>query len=86
MKKSDLFTKLMPYLVGYKAYRWLGYNKFKPMTLTYSVTAACQSRCKTCQIGAMFCQDPSRAEKDLKLDEIEKIFSSIQPVYFFNIS
>lgn len=86
MKKTDLFTKLMPYLAGYKMYRLFGYNKFKPMTLTYSVTAACQSKCKTCQIGAMFCQDPQRAEKDLKLDEIEKIFSSIQPVYFFNIS
>lgn len=56
------------------------------MTLTYSVTAACQSRCKTCQIGAMFCQDPSRSQKDLKLDEIEKIFKTMKPVYFFNIS
>jgi MoaA/NifB/PqqE/SkfB family radical SAM enzyme len=34
----------------------------------------------------MFCQDPSRAKKDLKIDEIEKIFKSMKPVYFFNIS
>ncbi len=86
MKKSDLFTVLMPYLAGYKFNRWLGYKNFSPMTLTYSVTAACQSRCKTCQIGAMFCQDPTRPQKDLKLDEIEKIFSSMKPVYFFNMS
>ena len=86
MKKSDLFTKLMPYLISYRANRWFGYKKFNPMTVTYSVTAACQSRCKTCQIGAMFCQDPSRAEADLTLDEIEKIFKTIKPVYFFNIS
>lgn len=86
MKKSDLFTKLMPYLASYKMNRWFGYRNFYPMTLTYSVTAACQSKCKTCQIGAMFCQDPTRREKDLKLEEIEKIFKSMKPVYFFNMS
>ena len=86
MKKSDLFTVLLPYLGSYKLNRWFGYKNFHPMTLTYSVTAACQSRCKTCQIGAMFCQDPTRPEKDLKLDEIEKIFASMHPVYFFNMS
>lgn len=86
MKKSDLFTKLMPYLASYKMNRWFGYRSFNPMTLTYSVTAACQSRCKTCQIGAMFCQDPTRPQKDLKLEEIEKIFKSMKPVYFFNMS
>lgn len=86
MKKSDLFTVLLPYLTSYKMYRWFGSEKFNPMTLTYSVTAACQSRCKTCQIGAMFCQDPTRPQKDLKLDEIEKVFKSMKSVYFFNMS
>lgn len=86
MKKSDLFTKLAPYLFDYRLNRWFGYMKFNPMTVTYSVTAACQSRCKTCQIGEMFCQDPTRSQKDLSLDEIEKIFSSMKPVYFFNMS
>lgn len=86
MKKIDLFTKLLPYLSSYKCNRWFGFQNFSPMTLTYSVTAACQSRCKTCQIGAMFCQDPTRPEKDLKLEEIEKIFQSMNPVYFFNMS
>jgi MoaA/NifB/PqqE/SkfB family radical SAM enzyme len=56
------------------------------MTLTFSVTAACQSKCKTCQIGALYCQDPERAKKDLTLEEIEKIFKSMKPVYFFNLS
>ena len=86
MKKSDLFTVLMPYLASYKCSRLFGWQKFHPMTVTYSVTAACQSRCKTCQIGAMFCQNPKRAEGDLTLDEVEKIFSSMHPVYFFNMS
>lgn len=86
MKRSDLFTKLVPYLFDYRMNRWFDRQKFDPMTLTYSVTAACQSRCKTCQIGAMFCQDPTRSQNDLKLSEIEKIFQSMNPVYFFNIS
>lgn len=86
MKKSDLFTKIAPYLFDYRMNRWFGRKNFHPMTLTYSVTAACQSRCKTCQIGAMFCQDPTRPEKDLTLTEIEKIFQSMHPVYFFNMS
>lgn len=86
MKKSDLFTKIASYMFDYRMNRWFGRKKFNPMTITYSVTAACQSRCKTCQIGAMFCQDPTRPQKDLKLDEIEKIFKSMKPVYFFNMS
>lgn len=86
MNKSDLFFKLGPSLIAYRLNRWFGYHNVSPITLTYSVTAACQSRCKTCQIGAIFCQDPSRAKRDLKLEEIEKIFASMKPVYFFNMS
>lgn len=86
MKKTDLFTKIIFYLFDYKMNRWFGRKKFNPMTLTYSVTAACQSRCKTCQIGAMFCQDPTRVHRDLSLEEIEKVFKTMHPVYFFNMS
>lgn len=86
MKKSDLFTKLLPDLCRYRMNRWFGFKNFNPITLTYSVTAACQSRCKTCQIGAMFYQHPDRVKKDLSLNEIEKIFRTMKPVYFFNMS
>ena len=86
MKKTDLFTKIFPYLSQYHRNRLFHTQTFQPMTVTYSVTAACQSRCKTCQIGQMFCQDPTRPEKDLRLDEIEKIFRTMKPVYFFNLS
>ncbi len=86
MNKSDLIFKLSPQLTSFRMNRWFGYKNFHPMTLTFSVTAACQSKCKTCQIGALYCQDPSRAKKDLTLIEIEKIFKSMKPVYFFNLS
>lgn len=86
MNKSDLIFKLGPSLTAYRLNRWFGYPNINPITVTYSVTAACQSRCKTCQIGAMFCQDPTRAQRDLKLYEIEKIFASMKHVYFLNMS
>lgn len=86
MKKSDLIFKLGPSLVSYRLNRWFGLKNFNPMTLTYSVTAACQSRCKTCQIGHMYMEHPERAKNDLTLEEIEKIFKTMKPVYFFNMS
>lgn len=86
MNKNDFVTKLLPRFVTYKTYRWFGAGKIDPITLTYSVTAACQSRCKTCQIGHMYMEHPERAEHDLTLEEIEKMFRTMKPVYFFNIS
>lgn len=86
MNKNDFFTKLFPRLITYKLNRWLGYGNFQPITVTYSVTAACQSRCKTCQIGRMYHEHPERAKLDLSLSQIERTFSTMKPVYFFNIS
>ncbi len=86
MNKSDFIIKLFPRLLTYKLNRYTGYKNINPITVTYSVTAACQSRCKTCQIGHMYMEHPERAANDLRLDEIEQIFSTMKPVYFFNIS
>jgi len=86
MNKSDFMTKILPRLLQYKLYRAFGYGRIDPITLTFSVTAACQSRCKTCNIGHLWLENPVRSEKDLTLAEIEKIFASMRPVYFFNIS
>ena len=79
-------NRLLTNLLKYRCYKWFGYNKYQPITLTYSVTAACQSNCKTCQIGKMYQSHPERIEDDLKIEEIERIFASMKPVYFFNIS
>jgi MoaA/NifB/PqqE/SkfB family radical SAM enzyme len=57
-----------------------------PITLTYSITAACQSKCKTCNIGSRYQNNPKLRERDLSLDEIERIFHSIGHVFFFNVS
>ena len=86
MNSKDFVFKLFPMLIRYKMNRYFGYQNFNPMTFTFSVTAACQSRCKTCQIGHLYMEDPTRAEEDLTIDEIEKIFQSMGTTYFFNIS
>lgn len=86
MNIRDFLIYLYPKTLQYRASR-AGLSKpGSPITLTLSVTAACQSRCKTCNIGLEYQKDPRRKEKDLKLDEIEKIFRSLGHVYFLNIS
>jgi len=57
-----------------------------PINLTFSVTNMCQSRCKTCSIWRTYLDQRSRFSDELTLDEIEKIFSGVGQVYFFNIS
>lgn len=86
MNKSDLLFRLAPRLLSFRLYRWFGFGRFQPITLTFSVTAACQSRCQTCRIGETFHRHPERAKEDLRIDEIEKIFASMHSVYFFNMS
>ncbi len=86
MNLSVFIKELLPKSVNYKLAR-RGLTKPKnPITLPFSVTAACQSRCKTCQIGRLYRENPQRANEDLTLSEIEKIFRSMGHIYFFNIS
>ena len=84
--KRDYLTYLLPKTLRYRAARRGGMSPGDPITLTYSVTAACQSRCKTCNIGLKYRENPQRRQDDLSLEEIERIFSSLGRVYFFNIS
>jgi MoaA/NifB/PqqE/SkfB family radical SAM enzyme len=90
IKASDSLMGWNPYLI-LKAFlfrldRSSCCTSGNPLTLTYSVTAACQSRCKTCNIGLKYQRDPNRKEKDLTIKEVEKIFKNLGPIYFFNIS
>lgn len=58
----------------------------RPLTLTFSVTNQCQSRCQTCRIWELYRTKPDIKDTELTLDEIAKIFRSIGHIYFFNIS
>ena len=86
MNVKDYVTCLLPRTLNYRAARLGLLIPANPITLTYSVTAACQSRCKTCNIGLKFQQNPKRKADDLSLAEIEKVFKSLGQIYFFNIS
>lgn len=86
MNARDYFTQILPRVLQYK----FTYHNLKkpmgPMTLTFSVTNLCQSRCQSCNIWDIYKKRPGMWKNELSLDEIEKTFRSIGPIYFFNIS
>jgi len=86
MNAKDYLTRILPKTLEYQLARAGFIRPANPITLTYSVTAACQSRCKTCNIGLKYQQNPKRKELDLDLEEIEKIFRTMGQIYFFNVS
>lgn len=86
MKLHDYLFDVAPRIPGYQATRRGWRASAQPLTLTFSVTAACQSRCKTCNIGNVYLDNPKIAKNNLSLEEIEKVFRSLGRIYFFNVS
>ncbi len=86
MKLFDYPARIAPRAIYDRAVRRGLAAPVSPLVLTFSVTGACQSRCKTCRIGERHQADPSIAARDLSLDEIERIFATTGPVTFFNVS
>jgi MoaA/NifB/PqqE/SkfB family radical SAM enzyme len=78
----QIAPKALPYALARR--RWI--RPPKPLTLTFSVTAACQSRCLTCRIGSVYLANPEIARQNLTLEEIEETFRSLGRLYFLNIS
>lgn len=86
MDVKPLALRIPPRLITYKLAR-MGLPVRGPfLTLTHSVTRACQSRCKTCHIGSRYLESPESPKEDLSLREIEKIYKSIGSICFYNIS
>ena len=77
---------LIPRMIGYKLSKFGLMKPPAPIAVVFSVTTACQSLCKSCNIGLVYQKNPSIAKDDLKIEEIEKMFSSMDPVFYFNIS
>lgn len=86
MKLVDYVFSVAPRAVAYAAVRHGLLAPINPLTLTFSVTAACQSRCRTCNIGNVYLDNPKIAKNNLSLEEVEKVFKSLGRVYFFNVS
>jgi len=82
LPSPDLALKL----VGFRLARALRVTPPLPINLTFSVTNRCQSQCATCNIWRCYRDDPARLREELTLPEIERVFRSIGPVYFFNLS
>ena len=86
MRIRDYLLKVAPRAPYYEATRRGWVKPINPLTLTYSVTAACQSRCKTCNIGNVYLANPALAKNDLSLEEVERVFTRLGEIYFFNVS
>ena len=92
MKRHAYLRELLPRMARFWLARAGMVEPGGPITLTFSVTNWCQSRCKTCNIWRFYA-DPEFApdlyrlrRRELALDEIERIFRSMSHIYFFNIS
>ncbi|MBW1923262.1 MAG: radical SAM protein [Deltaproteobacteria bacterium] len=78
--------RILPKMIRYRLFRLGIGGPGMPFNLTYSVTNRCQSRCKTCRIWELYRKDPAKAQEELDLQEIERIFRSMGRVEIFNIS
>jgi len=78
--------EVLPKIIRYRLHMLGLISPGTPLNLTFSVTNACQSRCRTCAIWKLYEDNPSRRNEELNIDEIEKVFQSLGHVYIFNVS
>lgn len=86
MKLPRSVSELLPRLAGFKLAMTGAIEPPAPINLTLSVTNMCNSRCQSCDIWKIYPAEKERLSEELTLEQIEKIFRSVGPVYFFNIS
>ncbi len=86
MKLPRSISELVPRLAGYRLSRSRVVEPPAPINLTLSITNQCNSRCQSCDIWKIYPAEKKRLPEELSVSEIERIFASIGPVYFFNIS
>jgi MoaA/NifB/PqqE/SkfB family radical SAM enzyme len=72
------------YWLGYNLFIRFGWPKILPSFLTFSVNNYCNQLCKTCNIWK---SNPiEEKKKELKLEEIEKIFSQFPKIFWLTIT
>jgi MoaA/NifB/PqqE/SkfB family radical SAM enzyme len=86
MRAADFPTRIFPKTLAFRAARARLTKAPAPMTLTFSITNACQSRCRTCNIWRLYPDHVQDPRDELRLEEIERVFASLGPLYFFNFS
>lgn len=77
--------ELLPALANYALARRGLIKPRHPILLNYSITNKCQSKCTTCNIWQLYKKNPEKEKEELALDEIEKTFRTIKPIFLFNI-
>lgn len=83
MNVRDFVFYFLPRIPAYQLARGELLRSGLPITLTFSVTSRCQSRCKTCYIWK---NSPMPGE-ELTLAEIRRIFAGVcGQIYYLNIS
>jgi MoaA/NifB/PqqE/SkfB family radical SAM enzyme len=78
--------EILPKIIRYRLHMLGLVSPGTPLNLTFSVTNACQSRCRTCAIWKLYRDNPTKQDEELDIDEIEKVFRSLGHIYIFNIS
>jgi MoaA/NifB/PqqE/SkfB family radical SAM enzyme len=81
-----LVREILPRLAQSRASRAGIARPPAPINLTYSVTNKCNSRCRSCDIWKIYPAERERLADELSLGEVERVFRTVGPVYFFNIS
>lgn len=64
----------------YLGFRWFGWPRMNPISLTISLTNHCNHRCQTCDVY-------NNLQRDLTVEEYERIFRSMgKGVYYLTVS
>ena len=77
-------VELLSKIIAYNFFKKINHPKHLPMILTFSVNDYCNSRCKTCNIWMNDATE--KKEGELGLEEIEKIFSQFNRIYWVTIT
>jgi len=85
MQSLTYLRRVAPRVPLYWLYRARLLAAPQPLVLSFAITNRCQSRCCTCNIWKLYQDHPERAETELRLDEIERLFASMQPVLLLNV-
>ena len=70
---ASYFVKIL----GFKAFRAMGFPGMMPSNVAYSVTNCCNSRCRTCNIWKKYQEKPALAKDELTTDEWIKTWKSV---------
>lgn len=84
-REEDLRSRLslLSSVLDYRLSHAVGKPPKLPVNVTFSVTNLCNSRCKTCFIWKLYQGQPESRERELRMDEFDRIFDSLGKSVFW---